>query len=67
MLLFVGSGGIPNQSLVLIGLQFLGHHYSDPKRREAWVSGNSGISTRFSSPNLLGACYLGKIVFALRY
>ena len=67
MLLFVGFGGTLNQSPVLSGLQFLSHHYANPKRREAWVSGNSGISTKLSSPNLLGGCYLGKIVFALRY
>ena len=67
MLLFIGFGGTPNQSSVLIGLLFLGRHYADSKRREAWVSGNFGISTKLFSPNLLGGCYLGKIVFALRF
>ena len=67
MLPFVGSSGTLNQSLILIRLQFLGRHYADPKRREAWVSGNFGTSTKLSSPNLLSGCYLGKIVFALRH
>ena len=67
MLPFVGSNGTLNQSPILIGLQFLGRHYADPKRREAWASGNSRTSTKLSSPNLLSGCYLGKIVFALRH
>ena len=50
----VDFGGILNLSPVHTGLQCLGLLFVGPKRREAWVSGISGTSTKLSSPNLAG-------------
>ena len=45
-------GGILKLSSVHTGPQYLGLLFVGPKRREAWVSGISGTSTKLSSPNL---------------
>jgi len=52
---------------VHIGFRCLGLHFVGHKRRVAWVSGNSRILTKLSSPNLIGGFYSEMIVFVLRF
>ena len=67
MHLFADFGGDLNQMQVHIGLQCLGLLFVCHKRRVAWVSENSGISTKLSSPNLASGFYPGKFFFVLRF